>query len=121
VSSTPQEKPVRWEGGEVKSPPFSFEARLETGGYLGQLQQGEKLSMPVSRPMPSIGPGCHELRIRDGNKKWRIVYYIDSECILVLEVFQKTTRTTPKAVIDICKKRLSDYQSEKRGRTNDGH
>ena len=34
---------------------------------------GPCLSMPVSRPMPSIGPGCHELRITDSNKIWRII------------------------------------------------
>jgi phage-related protein len=59
--------------------------------------------------MPSIGVHCHELRIRDDDKIWRIIYRIDHDAIVIAEVFQKTTRTTPKSVIEICQKRLSRY------------
>jgi len=34
------------------------------------LQRGEKLSMPRSRPMRSIGSRCHELRIPDKDQSW---------------------------------------------------
>ncbi len=47
--------------------------------------------MPHSRPMPSIGPRCHELRIQDQSKTWRIVYRRDSDAIVIAEVFAKTT------------------------------
>lgn len=112
------EKRVQWISGAVKSPPFSFEARLEAGGLLGALQQGQTLSLPQSRPMPRIGKRCHELRIKDGQKEWRIVYRTDPDAVLVLEVFQKKTRKTPDDVIDICKKRLSDYDKKQRGQNN---
>ncbi len=46
-------KPLAWLHGEVKTPPFSSDARIEAGYLLRQLPKGEKLSMPVSRPMPS--------------------------------------------------------------------
>jgi len=59
------DKPLRWLHGEVKTPPFSREARLEAGLLLRRLQQGEKLSLPHSRPMSDIGSRCHELRVRD--------------------------------------------------------
>ena len=59
--------------GEIKTPPMSAEARREAGLLLRQLQLGESLSLPQSRPMPSIGPRCHELRINDANKTWRII------------------------------------------------
>jgi phage-related protein len=62
--------------------------------------------------MPSIGERCHELRIRDAEKNWRIIYRIDDDAILIVEVFNKSTRTTPKNVIDICKKRLSKYDTD---------
>lgn len=61
--------------------------------------------------MSSIGRGCHELRIPDENRTWRIVYYVDSEAIVILEVFAKTTNQTPQSVIDICKARLKHYKS----------
>jgi phage-related protein len=107
------DKPLVWLHGEVKTPPFSQEARIETGVLLRRLQQGENLGLPHSRPMPSIGVHCHELRVRDAQKNWRIVYRVDEDAILILEVFNKTTRTTPTSVINICQKRLSKYDKDK--------
>jgi len=70
-------KPLVWLHGEVKTPPFSQTARIEAGFLLRRLQEGENLSLPHSRPMPSIGSRCHELRINDRNVTWRIVYRVD--------------------------------------------
>jgi phage-related protein len=68
---SPDDKFLVWLSGEVKTPPFSAEARLEAGFLLRRLQQGEKLSLPQCRPMPSVGAGCHELRIVDQDVTWR--------------------------------------------------
>jgi phage-related protein len=57
-----------------------------------------------------IGSNCHELRIDDGDITWRILYHIDSDALVILEVFQKKTRTTPKPVMEVAKKRLRAYQ-----------
>ncbi len=111
VSMTDEEKPVGWLHGEIKTPPFSSEARIEAGTLLGRLQQGENLGLPHSRPMPSVGPRCHELRIRDEKMEWRIIYRIDPDAILVVEVFGKKTRTTPRAVIKTCQRRLRQYDA----------
>jgi phage-related protein len=108
---SPRDKPLTWLHGEVKTPPFSKAARLEIGFLLRQLQRGEPLSMPQSRPMPSIGARCHELRITDADNNWRLVYRIDSDAIVILEVFAKKTGTTPKAVIATCRKRLKEYDN----------
>src|SRR6266571_3932090 len=75
---TPREdKPLVWLSGELKTPPMTSEARVEGGMLLRRVQRGETLSMPESRPMPTIGPRCHELRIDDvvRKKEWRIIYY----------------------------------------------
>ena len=98
-----------WLHGEVKSPPFGDEARREAGFLLRQLQQGELLEMPHSRPMPAIGKRCHELRVADAMVSWRIVYRIDDDAIVLLEVFQKKTEKTPKRVIETSQKRLKSY------------
>ena len=105
-----KDKPLVWLHGEVKTPPFSAQARIKVGYLLRRLQQGQNLEMPDSRPMPSIGNHCHELRIVDVNKTWRIVYYIDDEAVVILEVFAKKTQKTPQEIIDICKKRLALYK-----------
>jgi phage-related protein len=106
-----EDKPLVWLHGEVKTPPFSPEARLEVGYLLRLLQGGESLSLPWSRPMPSVGLRCHELRVNDANQTWRIIYRVDSDAIVILEVFVKKTQTTPRQVIEICKKRLNRYES----------
>ncbi len=106
---SPDDKPLAWLHGEIKTPPFSQAARLETGVLLRLLQRGVKLSMPHSGPMPEIGPRCHELRIRDENMTWRLVYRIDRDAIVIAEVFAKKTSRTPKGVIHICRRRLEEY------------
>lgn len=98
-----------WLRGEVKSPPFSYDARIIAGVLLRRLQRREMLSMPHSRPLPVVGMRCHELRVRDRGKAWRIVYRVDEDAIVIADVFQKTTRTTPKYVIDACRRRLRRY------------
>jgi phage-related protein len=96
--------------GAVKTPPLSRSARHEAGFLLRRLQRGESLSMPQSRPMPSIGARCHELRIT-AVAQWRLVYRIDTDAIVILEVFAKKTGATPKAVIAKCCERLKGYEN----------
>ena len=91
-----KDKPLAWVHGQVKTPPLSHEARMETGFLLRRLQRGERLRMPQSRPMPSIGSRCHELRINDADTTWRLVYRIDPDAIVITEVFAKKTEKTPK-------------------------
>lgn len=79
------------------------------GFLLRLLQEGEKLGMPHSRPMPSVGPRCHELRVRDADANWRLVYRIDADAIVILEVFNKKERQTPQTIINNCKSRLKSY------------
>lgn len=108
-----EDKLLVWLHGKVKTPPFTQSARIEAGVLLRRLQQGDDLGMPHSRPMPSIGPHCHELRIRDVDNNWRIIYRIDDDAILIVEVFNKTTRGTPASVIENCFYRLSKYERDK--------
>jgi phage-related protein len=106
------DKPLAWLSGEIKTPPLSSEARQEAGVLLRRLQRGEALALPESRPMPSIGPRCHELRIDDvqQKKEWRVVYCVGRHAIAVLEVFQKTTRATPAHVIAVCRRRAAEFR-----------
>lgn len=98
--------------GEIKTPPLSAAARLEAGYFLRVLQSGDVVAMPHSRPMPTIGRNCHELRITDEDKIWRVIYRIDADAIVIVEVFVKKTAKTPKAIIDKSKNRLRKYDDE---------
>jgi phage-related protein len=95
--------------GAVKTPPFSQEARIEAGFLLRRLQRGESLGLPHSRPMTTIGPGCHELRIVDRDQTWRILYHVAPDSIVILEVFSKKTVATPKAVVAAARRRLQMF------------
>lgn len=106
---SPGDRPVAWLHGEIKTPPFSAEARVEAGVLLRRLQAGDKLSLPHSRPMPSIGVRCHELRIPDATATWRIVYRLDPDAVVIVEVFSKKTPATPRVVIETCQRRLAAY------------
>lgn len=96
-----------WLKGEVKTPPFTQAARLEAGYLLRLLQEGESLGLPHSRPMPVIGARCHELRINDERSTFRIIYRADA--VVILDVVKKKTEQTPQSVVEICRRRLRDY------------
>lgn len=105
-----RDRPLVWLAGELKTPPFSAEARKEAGFLQRLLQRGQPLSLPESRPMPTIGQGCHELRINDAERSWRIIYCIDRDAIVILEVFGKKTTKTPRRVLEACRRRLREYR-----------
>jgi phage-related protein len=112
---SPRDKALVWLSGEVKTPPLTPTARVEAGFLLRKLQRGEILTMPHSRPMPTIGMRCHELRIPDENRTWRIIYRVDSDAIVIADVFAKTTQATPKQIIVNSQKRLRSYDQAARG------
>jgi phage-related protein len=102
-------KPLVWLHGEVKTPPFTAEGRQEAGMLLRLLQEGVKLGMPQVEPLSDVGTRCGALRIRDAEHNWRIVYRIDADAVLVLDVYPKKTRKIPDEVIHRCKDRLKRY------------
>jgi len=105
------DKVLVWLHGKVQTPPFSEDARRTAGFLLRLVQRGMLLSMPDSRPMPGIGPRCHELRIRDSQKSviWRVVYRVDEDAVIIAEIFAKKTQKTPANVMDACKRRFRLY------------
>jgi phage-related protein len=105
----PKDKPLVWLHGEIKTPPFTKAARIEAGYLLREVQRGTALTLPHSRPMPGIGSRCHELRVVDESKTWRIIYRADSDAVVIVGVFAKKTTKTPKAVLDVCQRRLREY------------
>jgi len=105
------DKPLVWVSDVLKTPPLADDARIEAGYLLRLLQRGETLSLPHSRPMPIIGKRCHELRINDADKTWRIFYRIDGDAIVIPHWVGKKTNRTAKKDIELCKDRLKEYDS----------
>lgn len=102
-------KPLVWLKGRLRTPPLSRAARLEAGYLLRLLQQGTCLTLPKSRPMPVPSRNCHELRIQDQDKIWRILYRLDRDAVVLLEVFCKKSRETPEHIIQDARRRLAGY------------
>ena len=59
--------------------------------------------------MPAIGPRCHELRVTDRHETWRVIYRVDADAIVIVELFAKKTAQTPQGVLDTCRRRLKEY------------
>jgi len=108
---TQEDRPLVWLHGEIKTPPFTSPTRVEAGVLLRRLQRGESLGLPHSRPMPAIGRRCHELRIPDKTKNWRIFYHTANDAVVILGILEKQTQQTPLEVIRACQRRLKLYLS----------
>lgn len=83
--------------------------REDLADALARLDAGLILSMPLSRPMPDIGRGVHELRLRDRSGIFRVFYFIRAHgTIYLLHAMKKQTQATPPATIKLVKKRLQE-------------
>lgn len=74
------------------------EVRGDLADAIARLERGLILSMPFSRPMPSIGPGAHELRLTHGSGTYRVFYALRSGTIYLLGAFKKKAQETPQRV-----------------------
>ncbi len=92
---------------EIRSFPASV--KQELGKLIHDLQTGEILSMPVSRPMPGVASGVSELRIRDATGAYRAFYIAKTKAgIVVFHAFVKKTQQTPEREIKLGQKRLKE-------------
>ncbi len=92
---------------------FPEGVRRELGKAIFDLQKGEKISMPLSRPMPSVAAGVEELRVRDRSGAYRVFYYLRlADSVLIFHAFAKTTQKTPIHEIALARKRLKEMLDE---------
>ncbi len=94
---------------------FPEEIRRELGKAIFDLQKGEKLGMPLSPTMPSVGAGVEELRRKDRSGAYRVFCLARfADEVLVFHAFTKKTARTPHHEIDTGKKRLKELLDEKK-------
>ena len=101
-------KPIEFRGNaldELRSFPVS--ARREAGYQLDLVQHSKE---PDDwKPMPNIGPGVREIRIRDASGAFRIMYVAKfSDAVYVLHCFQKKTQRTSKQDLDLAESRYRE-------------
>lgn len=98
-------KPVRFVGSardDLAALPKSV--RIRAGHELFMVQVGRN---PDNwRPMPSLGPGSCEIRVRDPTGAYRVIYVAKfAEAVYVLHAFHKQTQKTAKADLDLARQR----------------
>ena len=91
---------------------FPAEARRAAGYQLERVQAG---GMPTDwKPMPNVGLGVNELRVRVGSA-FRVMYIAKcAEAVYVLHAFQKKTRKTAVADMVLARARFGELVKERR-------
>ena len=108
----PKDKPLVWLKAEIKTPPFSKEARIQAGFLLRRLQQGQILTLPHSRKLSDLKPNCYEIRIKDKQTWYRIIYRIDADAIIILHAFEKKSNKISKRHLETCRNRMKQYDED---------
>lgn len=106
-------KRVVWLGDSLEQVrEFAEDARRETGFQLGLVQAGRQ---PADwKPMPSVGLGAIELRVRVGGA-FRVIYMAKFvEAVYVLHAFQKKSRKTAALDIELARQRFKVLVQERR-------
>jgi len=76
-------------------------------GVFERLEQGEKIEMPLCRPLFAIEKGLYELRFSYEAGEYRVFYYIKTkEGIYVIHAMKKKTQKLDRKTIDLLKSRI---------------
>lgn len=100
-------KPIEFLGDSLRSlREFPDDAKRDVGYQLDRVQHG--LQPDDFKPMPTIGKGVEEIRVRDDSGAYRIIYTARlADAVYVLHAFQKKTQATSKRDIELAKQRFA--------------
>jgi phage-related protein len=105
-------RPVEFRGsalGDLRD--FPSAARREAGHQIDLVQQG--FDPDDWKPMSTVGPGVREIRIREEDGAFRVIYVARfADAVYVLHCFQKKTRKTRRADLDLAARRFRDLVKE---------
>jgi phage-related protein len=105
-------KRIQWLGTSLNAVrEFPVEARSVIGKELRTVQAGD---MPSDfKPMPTVGSGAYEIRVRAGNQ-YRVIYVAKfSNSVYVLHAFVKKTQKTAQTDLDLAQSRYAALLKEK--------
>jgi phage-related protein len=106
-------KPVEWLGDSLERlRGFPRDAQRKVGYQLERLQAGHE---PADwKPMPSVGLGVNELRVRT-DTGFRVIYMAKfPEAVYVLHIFEKRSRKTSRADLELARTRFRALVLERR-------
>jgi phage-related protein len=101
-------KPIAFLGSSLDDlREFPSAARSEAGYQLDRVQNG--LDPVDFKPMPTIGKGVWEIRVKDETGQFRVIYIAKlKDAVYVLHCFQKKTQKTAVSDIELSNKRLRE-------------
>jgi phage-related protein len=107
-------KPIQFRGSSQDDlRAFPKSASTEAGHQLYRVQCGKNPN--DWKPMKTIGPGVQEIRIADDGDDYRVIYIAKlADAVYVLHCFQKKSRKTSKADLDLAAKRYRELKEETR-------
>lgn len=100
-------KPIEFLGDSLRSlREFPDDAKRDAGYQLDRVQHG--LQPDDFKPMPTIGKGVEEIRVRDDSGAYRVIYTARlADAVYVLHAFQKKTQATSKRDIELARQRFA--------------
>ena len=109
-------KQVKWLGDSRERIRDFPDEPKRAAGY--QLERVQARKEPADwKPMPSVGLGVNEIRVRDASGAFRVIYVARfSEAVYVLHAFQKTARKAPKPDLDLARRRFRELVQERKRR-----
>lgn len=117
------EKPAVFLSSEKpKTPPVGADARQKMGALLGLVQRGRPVEPPHSKPLRGVGRRVRELRVPDGESglTWRLAYRADPDAVVVLHWWAKKAEKTAQRDLDLCRRRLREYDQAARRAAREG-
>ena len=107
-------KPISFRGNSLDDlRQFPLNARREAGYQIDRVQNG--LEPSDWKPMNSVGQGVKEIRIRDADGAFRVIYLAKlADAVHVLHCFQKKSEKTTEADIELARKRFRALMGEQR-------
>jgi phage-related protein len=103
-------KPVVFLGDSLEGlRAFPDRPRRDAGFQLDRVQRG--LEPDDWKPMPTIGSGVREIRVRDASGAFRVIYVASFvEAVFVLHVFQKKTQKTSRRDVALAQARFKELR-----------
>jgi len=105
-------KPVEFRGSSLDDlRAFPDSAQHEAGHQIDLVQQGYQAD--DWKPMPTVGAGAQEIRIRDAAGAFRVIYVAKfADAVYILHCLRKSTQKTSKPDIDLAAKRYRELTKE---------
>lgn len=105
-------KPIKFIGSALDDlRAFPSAARRDAGFQLDQVQKGR--NPDDWKPMPTIGPGVNEIRVREASGTYRVIYVAKfAGAVYVLHCFQKKMQRTSKHDLELAESRYREMVKE---------